>query len=428
MGIKDEQTQETIFSAEELNAHYSSVNSHPTPPNLARTTPTFSTQNIAQISNDPNSETFSFRNVDIIEVKNAIFGIKSSAIGLDGISLRFVKMILPSILPCITHIFNTVLTTSTFPNTWKISKIIPIAKIKNPSVPGDYRPISILPSLSKALEILMKEQIMNFVIQNSLLNHLQSGFRSAHSTNTALLKVTDDVQKACERRLVTVLLLLDFSKAFDSVIHDLLCSKLSNNFRFHSTAVALIRSYLADRLQSVCVGEQVSDFAPITRGVVQGSILGPILFSLFINDLLDVVIFSEAHLYADDVQIYANGHPSEITRVIEKLNADASSIGHWAQQNGLCLNPQKSQALIIGTKSSTFSLYPPIILNGCVVPYVEKVKNLGLVINSDFNWKDHVSSIIQKVYSTLRRLWSSADLIPTPVKLKLIVALIVRFL
>jgi Reverse transcriptase (RNA-dependent DNA polymerase) len=138
------------------------------------------------------------------------------ATGLDGISLKF-------ILLCITQTYNTILTTSMFPKSWKISKIIPIAKVKNPSSPGDYPSISILPSLSKASEIMMKDQILSFVICFDLLNRLQSGFRSGHSTITALLNVTDDFNKAFERRLVTVLLLLDFPKAFDSVIHHLQC-------------------------------------------------------------------------------------------------------------------------------------------------------------------------------------------------------------
>jgi Reverse transcriptase (RNA-dependent DNA polymerase) len=163
------------------------------------------------------------------EVKNAILRVKSTAIGLDGIFLKFIKLIYLLSLD---------------PNTWKTSKVIHIAKIKSPTSPSDYRPTSILPSLSKAHELLIKDQIMDFVMRNCLLNRLQSGFRPAHSPTIALLNVTDDFRKSCERHLITVLLLLDFSKAFDSVIQDLLCSKLSLNFRFHSTAVALIKSYL----------------------------------------------------------------------------------------------------------------------------------------------------------------------------------------
>jgi hypothetical protein len=181
-------------------------------------------------------EQLSFQRVGNIEVKNAIFNVKSMTIGLVGISLKFIKFILPLILPCITHIFNTILTKSLFPKTWKISKVLPISKVKNPCSLSDYRPISILPSLSKAFELLMK---------NPNLNRFKSGFRSAHSTTTALLNVTDDFRQACERRFVTVLLLLNFSRPLTASFYDLLCNKLLSSFNFDPTAVSLIRSYLS---------------------------------------------------------------------------------------------------------------------------------------------------------------------------------------
>jgi Reverse transcriptase (RNA-dependent DNA polymerase) len=418
MGLKDDPAYESTFSAEELNSYYSSLSSR---------SPQLSTHSPATHSSDHTDELFSFRNVDDFEVKNAIYSVKSTAIGLDGISLKFIKLILPYILPYITFIFNTILTKSLFPKTWKISKVIPIAKVKDPRTPTDYRPICILSSLSKALEILMKDQIMPFMIRYGFLNRFQSGFRPAHSTTSALLKVTDDFRKACERRLVTVLLLLDFSKAFDSVIHDLLCNKLSSAFKFDSSAVSLIKSYLSDRFQCVSIGEELSSFAPILKGVVQGSILGPILFSIFINDLMNVIMFSQCHMYADDAQLYISGERSDIARTIEKLNADVSSIWNWSQQNGLCLNPDKSQAVIISLQAFPTENIPPIILNGSVVPYYDKVKDLGLILNSGLTWRDQVNSIIQKIYATLRRLWTLADILPISTRKKLVIALINPF-
>jgi Reverse transcriptase (RNA-dependent DNA polymerase) len=131
----------------------------------------------------------------------------------------------------------------------------------------------------------------------------------------------------------------------------------------------------------------------IPKGVVQGSILGLILFSLFINDLIDAIIFSQCHMYADDVQLCER---SDLFRTIEKLNADPSSVWNWSVQNGLCLNPEKSQAIIVSKHPLQGLNIPPIMINGNVVPYCEKVKNLGLLINHEFFWKDQVNSIIQK--------------------------------
>jgi Reverse transcriptase (RNA-dependent DNA polymerase) len=239
--------------------------------------------------------------------------------------------------------FYTILTTSSFPSSWKISKIMPIAQSKT---------LHVLPI------IIISPQTCNegtnhglrVTTSNCLLNPLHSGFRTAHSSSAALLNVTDDFHKACERFPMTVLLIFDFSKAFYSVIHDILCSKLSRNFPFHSTAVALIKSYLSDRHQCVCVGDEISSFALILRGVIQGSILGPVFLLLFINDLLEVIMFSKAHLYADDAQIYVSGNLFDVARVSDKMNADVSNMWHWSQLNSICFNPQKSQAIIIHTK------------------------------------------------------------------------------
>jgi hypothetical protein len=143
---------------------------------------------------------------------------------MDGVPLQFLKIIMPHIIHIITHIFNTILMTSKYPKTWKISKVIPIAKVNNPSCPADYRPFSILPAISKGIEIIMRRQITEYVEQKGLLSSHQSGFRLKHSTTTALLKVSNDVIRASKEKLVSLLILLDFSKAFDSVDHSLLCS------------------------------------------------------------------------------------------------------------------------------------------------------------------------------------------------------------
>jgi hypothetical protein len=176
MGIKDNLENKCIFTVNEFNTHYSSLvlQSHQ-PQN------SFLAYNF-----NPTTGFFSLRD----KVLKAISYVKSMATGLDEIPLKFIKLILSLILRCITHIYNTILTTYMCPKSWKISKVIPIVKLQSPSSPGDYRPISILPSLSKALEMLIKDQILSFVILFGLLNRLQSGFHSAQSTTTAFLNVT----------------------------------------------------------------------------------------------------------------------------------------------------------------------------------------------------------------------------------------------
>jgi hypothetical protein len=173
--------------------------------------------------------------------------------------------------------FNTVLTSSSFPAEWKVSKIVP-NPIKSDPTELSHRPISILPALSKAIEIVMRDQMVFFVENLRLSDCFQSGFRSKHGTSTAMLMVTSDIQFSCDRKLTTVLLLLDFSKAFDNIVHSLLCSKLSSLFRFHGTAVELIRSYLSDRYQCVCVD-----------GMRSGTELSPWALGLFCSPYLSMI-------------------------------------------------------------------------------------------------------------------------------------------
>jgi hypothetical protein len=164
-----------------------------------------------------------------------------------------------------SHIFNTILTTSKFPMAWKISKIVPIAKKNEPVTLSDYRPISILPALSKAMEVIVNRQINGYIENNGLLCRFQSGFRSNHSTCSALLKITNDLLIASEANCVSVMLLLEFSKAFDSVDHDLLCAKLADQYAFSRSAVSFIRSYLSQMMQCVWVNGHFSEYRRLHR-------------------------------------------------------------------------------------------------------------------------------------------------------------------
>jgi Reverse transcriptase (RNA-dependent DNA polymerase) len=325
----------------------------------------------------------------------------------------------------ITHIFNTSISTRTFPDAWKTSKIVPVAKVKDPGELKDYRPISILAALSKALELIMRDQIVSFCNERGLIDVFQSGFRPGHSTTTALLKITDDILVELERKFLTILVLLDFSKAFDTVSHDLLCRKLLSFFSFSDSAVQFVRSYLTGRTQCVFSNDAFSFFTDVTQGVPQGSVLGPLLFSLFINDIVNSVTFSRYHIYADDVQIYLSGRLAEVDVVIDRINEDLASIFEWSERNGLRLNSQKSQAMAIFRRLPSDLVLPPIKVGDATIPYSSKLKNLGIIMNSSLTWDDQISSVLQKVYFTLSRLWCSSSFTPTETRRRLVVALIV---
>ncbi len=279
------------------------------------------------------NNSFTFQTVSEEDVNKSIFDIKSDAVGLDEINLKFVKIILPFFLQLFTHIFNFCIENSIYPKDWKIAKVIPIAKVKLPSQLKDLRPISILPTLSKAFEIILKYQIMDYLEHNNLLNEFQSGFRPNHSTNTALLNISDDIRRNIDNKNGTILVLLDFSSAFDSVNHDLLLRKLYEYFNFSKTALKLIQEYLIDRSQSVHVNDEASNFHNKHLSVPQGSVLGPILFSLFINDVTNCVKFSKCHIYADVLQLYINALLDFMEVAITRFNSAMNKIMLWSGNN-----------------------------------------------------------------------------------------------
>jgi len=232
------------------------------------------------ILNNVSSLGFSFSCVDQTDVLQSILKIKSNAVGLDLIHPKFLKLILPFILLHITHIFNTALMTSTFPDIWKNAKVIPIPKSSS-----DFRPISILPFLSKALENIIYDQMNKHLTDNSLLSNKQSGFRPSRSCITALVDVSENIRRNMDQNKITFLLLLDHTKAFDSIDHPVEINKLKSSFGFSTSAADLIKSYLTQRSQVVSNNNKFSKPLYLNKGVLQGSILGPILFLCYINDL-----------------------------------------------------------------------------------------------------------------------------------------------
>lgn len=356
-------------------------------------------------------------NVNELEVYEAVYKVKSNATGLDGIPMKFIKMTLPVLLPYITHLLNYSITSSICPQSWKKAKTFPVHKRTRFCNLEDFRAINVLPILSKVLEILLRDQLLVFLRQYNLLTRHQSGFRSGHSTTTALLKVSHDIARALDRMEVAVLLLLDFSKAFDSVDHVLLVNKLRVRFRFDSSALSMISSYLSDRVQAVCIGGVMSSFLELKRGIPQGTVLGPLLFSLFVNDLPDNIKYVNVHLFADDVQLYKTFGISDLAISVSQINSDLKAVGEWAKANYLNLNAKKSKGIIV-------NLGPLVRLNGVSIHFFNKLKSLGMTINSTFTWDDTAEKIYERIFAGLRSLWPLAGCTPFKTRAMLAKALL----
>lgn len=239
-----------------------------------------------------------------------------------------------------------------------------------------------------------------------------------------MLKVTTDLRAALDKGNIGILVLLDFSKAFDSVVHPILLSKLRRLYNFSSSAVRLFYSLLSDRWQCVRHNRVISTLLPVPLGVPQGSILGPLLFSLYINDLPSVIQNCSFHLYADDVQLYTSCPPDRIVSYTSVLNSTLSRIDEWCSINFLKLNPIKSQVLLLRRHSVSIDSFPILSINNVPLQVVDCVKNLGIAINTNLSCCNHVSLMLSKIYGTLRRLWLHASLLSSSIRAKLVKSLV----
>lgn len=404
-----------LFDVEEYASHLRS-----TQDDLDPVRDTFASSCFGDIAN------FSFDCVQPADVVLAISRVKSNSVGVDGLPIRFIRLLLPVILPYLTHILNFAITSSSFPSAWKSSYIIPIRK-RGGAVDDvrNFRPISILSAVSKVFELLIKDQIENHLSSSGLLCSLQSGFRASHSTSSALLKVTDDISGAIDGGGGAFLVLLDFSRAFDMVDHSLLCSKLCSFFRFHSTSSTLMAAYLSNRRSIVRIGESRSTPILFSAGVPQGSILGPLLFSLFINDLPSAIRHSSYHLYADDVQIYFPFKMPHVVEAVSNINSDLLTVSSWTLDNRLLLNPSKCQAILL-TRNGAIGRYtlPPIMISNQIISLSSRVTSLGLVISHRLSWSEHCAKVIAKIFSILRSLWPLAHVTPLSIRIFLVRSLI----
>lgn len=373
------------------------------------------------------STAFTFEHISETEIVNAIFKVKSNAVGLDLLPLKFLKSICPLIVKPIMHIFNTITETCQFPLAWKKSKIIPIMKKPALNTINNLRPISILCALSKVFEQILKKQICEFVQHYDLLSEFQSGYRPKHSTKTAMLKVFDDIGIIIDNGRPVVLVLLDYSKAFDTISHRILCNKLQSNFGFSTQATRLMQSYLLGRTQTVFNNGIYSKYIPIHSGVPQGSILGPILFSLYINDLPNELKYCKIHIFADDVQIYFDCTGRSASEISRKVNEDLTRIFNWSSKNMLTLNINKTNALFINNNNSNWSLKPDIFLNNRPIEFTESAVSLGITIQSNFGWDKYVLQQCGKIYACLRSLHLTSSFLNIETKLRLFKTLILPY-
>ena len=353
----------------------------------------------------PRGRLMSFCAIDEDDLRKTISQMTSSSCSLDTIPTTFLKEVLDSVIGDILKIVNSSIQSGVFPDSLKTAVVRPLLKKHNldPSVLGNYRPISNLPFLGKVLEKCIFHQLDVFLQNNEVHNKFQSGFRKGHSTETALVKVINDLRVSADKKNVSVLLLLDLTAAFDTIDHSILIQRLEYWVGLSGTALSWFSSYLTNRSYLVNLAEFDSDKHNISSGIPQGSILGPLLFSLYILPLGELITNHGVnfHFYADDTQLYLSVAPDDPS-ALDPLLSCLSSIKYWMSENFLKLNEDKTEVLIIGSSEQK----QPIIsrLGNLAVDSNSTVKNLGVLIDSELNFNSHINNVTKIAFFHLRNI------------------------
>ena len=304
------------------------------------------------------------------------------------------------IAPILTGLINKSFTDGVFPGVWKCAKVTALFKDGDKSLKDNYRPISILPTISKIIERSAHIQLSSFPEENKLLSQSQFGFRLKRSTSTALIAFTDQVLESMDKGCVTGTVFLDLRKAFDTVDHLLLINKLKP-LGVAGKSLEWFRPYLTGRVQQTMCVNALSPPAKITMEVPQGSIFGPLLFLLYINGIQSELQHSKITMFADYMAFYC--HENSPTDLQSKLNADLAAITSWLHDNKLLtLNVTKSQFMVSGGRNK-LSQFNDIALaaNNDQLENVTKFKYLGVIINQHLTWHDHIEQLQSKIAKRL---------------------------
>jgi len=377
-------------------------------PNLANKIKQKSNKRAEDYLNDINmTESLFLKPVTEYELIETVHKCKSkTSCDNDDINMNTVKMVFSSLIIPFLHICNLSFKCGKFPDKMKIAKVLPFFKTGEPSVYSNYRPVSLLSQFSKILEKLFNSRLITFIESYKLLCESQYGFRHGHSTSHAICELYEKLTLAIEKDEIPVGVFIDLRKAFDTIDHKILLTKLEK-YGVRGLAKDWLSDYLNNRYQYVQYENTKSDQQKITCGVPQGSILGPTLFILYINDMHRVSNVLDFILFADDTSILFSGKDIDLT--CHTLNTELNKLCDWFAVNKLSLNIEKTNYMIFGSGKVSNSV--DIVMNEIKINKIEVSKFLGIIIDNKLNWKPHVNYLHSKISRNMGLMYKASKVL-----------------
>jgi hypothetical protein len=353
-----------------------------------------------------NDNNFFFFPITPDEVKRIICALKENSLVYSDTPTKIVKAAANILSVTLSDLFNYCLENVYFPDELKLASVIPLFKKGSRNLINSYRPISLLSPITKIFEKLIYDRVADYFSRKKLFCKEQFGFIKGRSIQAAVLNLLHDLNMAINNNKYSIVVFLDYSKAFDTVSHDLLLKKLYR-YGFRGCVSDFLKSYFSSRKQSVKIKNSFSDVLDVNIGVPQGSSLGPLYFLIFVNEFTKICRYCKSILYADDSVIYLSG--DTLSELQDRVNHDISLIYKWSKANGLTLNIDKTKCMLVTTRSRERI---EIKLNNNVVEEVESFEYLGIIIQNNLKFNLYIEALTSTVSKAAGILYSLGNYLP----------------
>ena len=339
--------------------------------------------------------------VTVNDVKTIVSQLNNSSAGPDDLPASIMKQVSNEYCIPLTYLINLSVLQGDFPSEMKLAKVLPIYKADNHQLIQNYRPISVLNFFSKVYERIIYNNLLDFIMDNNILYDKQFGFRKGHSTSHAIITLVDKVSKSLDKGKIVGGVYLDIRKAFDSISHQILLDKL-HKIGIRGNVHCLLKSYLMFRSQYVICNGATSDVKFVESGVPQGSILGPLLFILFMNDFSRSSTLLFSILFADDTSVFLEG--TEYSKLIKSLNNELENVTKWLNANRLTVNMKKTHYMIFH-RAKFKTTGQDVVMQNNTLTCVTTTKFLGVIIDHKFKWNDHITYVRNKISKSIGILY-----------------------